>query len=54
MRTALLAAQLSGVPAACAAGLQGKQQHLRGNGQRARRHNDTRGTRQAHASRGCA
>lgn len=54
MRTALLAAQLSGVPAACAAGLQGKQQHLRGNGQLARCHNDTRGTHQAHASRGRA
>ncbi|MCW2003110.1 hypothetical protein FHY30_001865 [Xanthomonas arboricola] len=54
MRTALLAAQLSSVPAACAAGLQGKQHHLRGNGQRARRHKDTRGTRQAHTSRGYA
>lgn len=54
MRAALLAAQLSGVPAACAAGLQGKQQHLRGNGQRARRHNDMRGTRQTRALRGCA
>lgn len=54
MRAALLAAQLCCVPAACAAGLQGKQHHLRGNGQRVRRHNDTRGTRQAHASRGCA
>ncbi|MCF8825046.1 hypothetical protein [Xanthomonas campestris] len=54
MRAALLAAQLSGVPAACAAGLQGKQHHLRGNDQPARRHNDTRGTRQAYASRGCA
>lgn len=54
MRTALLAAQLCCVPAACAAGLQGKQQYLRGNGQRARRHKDTRGTHQARASRGCA
>ena len=54
MRTALLAAQLSSVPAGCASGLQGKQQYLRGNGQRARRHNDTRGTRQAHTSRGYA
>lgn len=54
MRTALLAVQLSSVPAACAAGLQGKQHHLRGNGQRARRYNGARGTPQAHTSRGCA
>ncbi|MEC5196332.1 hypothetical protein GGR75_002850 [Xanthomonas campestris] len=54
MRTALLAAQLSSVPAGCASGLQGKQQYLRGNGQRARPHNGARGMRQARASRGCA
>ncbi|WP_161962821.1 hypothetical protein [Xanthomonas campestris] len=54
MRAALLAAQLSSVPAGCASGLQGKQHHLRGNGQSARRHNGTRGTRQARASRGRA